>query len=278
MLHSERQYGVRALCAYFGISRAAYYAWRGRVDQADKDQERMGWVQEAYQASRRIYGYRRIKLWLLKKRGLNLNHKAVLRLMNKLGIRSIARRRRPYPKMEQLESFHQYPNLLARNFEANRPNQKWVTDVTFIRTRQGWAYLSTIKDLYDGFIVAHQVSASNSIQLVTNTLKQATQKEHITQKLILHSDQGTQYSSSQYFDLTCQSHITPSMSRRGNCWDNAPMENFFSHLKEEYLRHVRNPTLDQVRQLVDEYIYFYNHERIQLKTRQTPYETRCLSI
>jgi len=277
MLHSERQYGVKALCTYFEVSRAAYYAWRGRTGQVDKDQERMRCVQEAYQASHRIYGYRRIKLWLSQKRGLNLNHKAILRLMNKLGIRSIARRRRPYPKMEQLDSFHRYPNLLARNFVASQPNQKWVTDVTFIRTRQGWAYLSTIKDLYDGFIVAHQVSSNNSIQLVTNTLKQATQKEHITQELILHSDQGTQYSSSLYFDLTHKFHITPSMSRRGNCWDNAPMENFFSHLKEEYLRHVRNPTLDQVRQMVDEYIYFYNHERIQLKTRQTPYETRCLS-
>ena len=277
MLHSERQYGVKALCTYFEVSRAAYYAWRGRTGQVDKDQERMRCVQEAYQASHRIYGYRRIKLWLSQKRGLNLNHKAILRLMNKLGIRSIARRRRPYPKMEQLDSFHHYPNLLARNFVASQPNQKWVTDVTFIRTRQGWAYLSTIKDLYDGFIVAHQVSSNNSIQLVTNTLKQATQKEHITQELILHSDQGTQYSSSLYFDLTHKFHITPSMSRRGNCWDNAPMENFFSHLKEEYLRHVKNPTLDQVRQLVDEYIYFYNHERIQLKTRQTPYETRCLS-
>jgi putative transposase len=268
---------VKSLCAYFGVSRAAYYAWRGRTNQADQDLERMRWVQEAYLASRRIYGYRRINLWLKQKRGLNLNHKAVLRLMNKLGIRSIARRRKPYPKMGQLESFHQYPNLLARDFVASRPNQKWVTDVTFIRTRQGWAYLSTIKDLYDGFIVAYQVSASNSIQLVTNTLKQARQKEQVSGELILHSDQGFQYSSSFYFDLTSQYHITPSMSRRGNCWDNAPMENFFSHLKEEYLRHVRNPTLDQVRQLVDEYIYFYNHERIQLKTKQTPYETRCLS-
>jgi hypothetical protein len=111
MLHSERQYGVKALCVYSGVSRAAYYAWRGRVDQADKDQERMRWVQEAYQASHRIYGYRRIKLWLSQKRGLNLNHKAILRLMNKLGIRLIARRRRPYPKMEQLDSFHRYPNV-----------------------------------------------------------------------------------------------------------------------------------------------------------------------
>jgi putative transposase len=277
IVHSVRQYGVKALCAYFGVSRAAYYAWLGQVGQVDKDVERMRWVQEAYLASHRIYGYRRIKLWLSQKRGLNLNHKAILRLMNRMGIHSIARRRRLYPKMESLDSFHRYPNVLARNFVASRPNQKWVTDVTFIRTRQGWAYLSTIKDLYDGFIVAHQVSSNNSIQLVTNTLKQAKQKEQITEELILHSDQGSQYSSSLYFDLICQYHITPSMSRRGNCWDNAPMENFFSHLKEEYLRHVRNPTFDQVRQLIDEYIYFYNHERIPLKTRQTPYEMSCLS-
>jgi transposase InsO family protein len=277
IVHSVRQYSVKALCAYFGVSRAAYYAWLGQMSQVDKDEERMRWVQEAYLASHRIYGYRRIKLWLSLKRGLNLNHKAILRLMNKLGIHSIARRRRPYPKMEQLDSFHRYPNVLARNFVASQPNQKWVTDVTFIRTRQGWAYLSTIKDLYDGFIVAYQVSSNNSIHLVTNTLKQARQKEQITKELILHSDQGYQYSSSLYFDLTRQYHITPSMSRRGNCWDNAPMENFFGHLKEEYLRHVHNPTFDQVRQLIDEYIYFYNHERIQLKTRQTPYEMRCLS-
>jgi len=161
---------------------------------------------------------------------------------------------------------------------ASQPNQKWVTDVTYIDTQQGWCYLSTIKDLYDGFIVAHGCDPNNSIGLVTRTVRQAKQKEKVTDGLILHSDQGTQYTSQAYHDvLTKEYNIIPSMSRRGNCWDNAPMENFFGHLKEEYLRQFKKPTFHQMKQLIDEYIYFYNDERLQLKTRQTPYEIRCLS-
>ena len=119
---------------------------------------------------------------------------------------------------------------------------------------------------------------NNSIALVTRTVRQAKQKEKVTDGLILHSDQGTQYTSQAYHDvLTKEYNITPSMSRRGNCWDNAPMENFFGHLKEEYLRQFKQTTFKETEQLIDEYIYFYNYERIQLKTRQTPYETRCLS-
>ena len=142
---------------------------------------------------------------------------------------------------------------------------------------QGWAYLPTIKDLYDGFIVAHVFERSNSIALVTQTLKQAKQKEKVADGLVLHSDQGTQYTSQAYHVLIGEYNITPSMSRRGNCWDNAPMENFFGHLKEEYLRQFKYVPFTDMQQLIDEYIYFYNYERIRLKTKQTPYETRCLS-
>ena len=114
--------------------------------------------------------------------------------------------------------------------------------------------------------------------LVTRTVRQAHQKEKVTDGLILHSDQGTQYTSQAYYDvLTKEYHITPSMSRRGNCWDNAPMENFFGHLKEEYLRHFKKPTFEEAEELIAEYMYFYNYERIQLKTKQTPFEHRCLS-
>lgn len=274
--HLRQAYGAKRLCVYLGISRAAFYAWVKRMDQ--EVDERLGLIQEAYAASHRTYGYRRIQMWLERKHGVRMNHKAILRRMNKLGIRSIARRRRPYPKMTDLGIYHRYENRLDRNFSAWRPNQKWVTDVTYIRTRQGWAYLSTIKDLHDGFIVAHQLGQHNSVTLVTNTLKQAKQRETIPEGLILHSDQGHQYSSQSYFVLNSQYHITPSMSRRGNCWDNAPMENFFSHLKEEALRHTHLPTFDEARQIIDDYVYFYNYERIQLKTRQTPYELRCLSL
>ena len=198
--------------------------------------------------------------------------------MGKLGIRSQARKPKLHKKLEEIGTYHRYPNVLNREFVATEPNQKWVTDVTYIRTQQGWAYLSTIKDLYDGFIVAHVFDQSNSIAQVTQTLKQAKQKEKVTDGLILHSDQGTQYTSQAYPVLVAEYNITLSMSHRGNCWDNAPMENFFGHLKEEYLRHFKQTTFKDTEQLIDEYIYFYNYERIQLKTRQTPYETRCLSI
>jgi putative transposase len=267
---------VNEMCSFFGISRAAYYAWRRRMDRPDPDQERLEQVSEAYAASKRTYGYRRIELWLRQKRGLVINHKAVLRLMNRLGIHSVARRRKLYRKMSQLETYHRYENILNRDFGASRPNQKWVTDITYVATQQGWAYLSTIKDLFDGFIVAHVMSPSPSVALVTRTLKLAHEKEVVTDGLILHSDQGHQYTSQAYHVLTQQYNITPSMSRRANCWDNAPMENFFGHLKEEALRQIKTPTYEEAKQVVDEYIYFYNHERIQLKTRQTPYQRRCL--
>jgi putative transposase len=264
------------MCAFFGISRAAYYAWVKDMDQPDPDREQMEQVQEAYEKSHRTYGYRRIVVWLQKQKGVFLNHKTVLRLMNKLNIRSVARKRKVF-RMAKAEIYHPYDNLLNRQFRASQPNQKWVTDITYIATRGGWAYLSTIKDLFDGFIVSHQLARVNSLELVLGTLQQAKQREQITTELILHSDRGYQYTSHSYAALIHDYAITPSMSRPGNCWDNAPMENFFGHLKEEALRQFPIPSFQEARQIIDDYIHFYNYERIQLKTRQTPYETRCLS-
>jgi len=276
--HHKKEFEVKAMCEFFGVARAAYYAWVKKLEEPDPDQERMQQVQATYEASHRTYGYRRITLHLQHKQSVYINHKAVLRLMRKLNIRSVARKPKMHKKLEEIGTYHQYPNLLNRDFVASHPNQKWVTDITYIDTLQGWCYLSTIKDLYDGFIVGHVFAQSNSIALVTATVRQAQQTAKVTAGLILHSDQGTPYTSQAYHDVLIQEyHITPSMSRRGNCWDNAPMENFFGHLKEEYLRQFKKPTFEEAQQLIAEYIYFYNYERIQLKTRQTPYEFRCLS-
>jgi transposase InsO family protein len=270
---------VKAMCEFFGISRAAYYAWLKQLETPDPNVDRIELIQEAYETSHKTYGYRRITLWISKNKGVCINHKAVLRLMNRMNIHCVARKRKIYKKVTELGTYHCYENVLNRQFTASQPNQKWVTDITYIATQQGWCYLSTIKDLYDGFIVAYSCGLNNSIGLVTRTVRQAKQKEKVTDGLILHSDQGIQYTSQAYHDvLTKEYNITPSMSRRGNCWDNAPMENFFGHLKEEYIRQFKQTTFKETEQLVDEYIHFYNYERIQLKTRQTPYETRRLSI
>jgi transposase InsO family protein len=265
------------MCAFLGVSRAAYYAWLGKLEQPDADAPHLELVQQAYRSSHRTYGYRRISLWLRQKQGIVINPKAVLRLMRRLNIRSCARRRRFYRSAEELGIIHRYPNRLGRDFAASHPNQKWVTDVTFVATRTGWGYLSVIKDLFDGFIVAYRLERQNSIGLVTRTLHQARQNEKVTAELLLHSDQGHQYTSQAYAVLMGQYNITPSMSRRGNCWDNAPMESFFSQLKDEYLRHLPMPSFEEARQAIDEYVAFYNYERIQLKTKQTPFQLRCLS-
>lgn len=267
---------MKAMCAFLGVSRAAYYAWCRKLEQPDADAARLERVQQAYQASHQTYGYRRISLWIRQKQGLVINPKAVLRLMHRLHIRSRARRRRAYQGLPEPGLAHLYPNCLQRDFAARAPNHKWVTDITCVATRQGWGYLSTIKDLFDGFIVAYQFGRQNSVELVKRTLRQACGNEKVTAELILHSDQGHQYTSQAYAALTKEYDIRPSMSRRGNCLDNAPMESFFSQLKEEYLRHLHNPTFAEARQAIDEYVAFYNYERIQLKTKQTPYQQRCL--
>jgi len=265
------------MCDLLQISRAAYYAWIHRSTRPQREDPRKKLIEAVFLASHRTYGYRRVQMSIVQKYGVNINSKAVLRLMNQMGIHSMARKRRFLTKRSDLQNYHCYPNRLNREFVASQPNQKWVTDVTFVPTQQGWAFLSMIKDLHDGFIVAHSLSRQNSLELVLKTMKLAMQKEMVTHGLLLHSDQGFQYTSQSYFALLQEFNITPSMSRRGNCWDNAVMENFFGHLKQEALGLIKNPSFEEVKQIIDDYVAFYNYERIQLKTRQTPYQLRCLS-
>ena len=191
--------------------------------------------------------------------------------MQKYNLLSVVRRKkyRNYGKY-----LHRYPNLLSRNFKAERPNQKWVTDISYIKTGQGTLYLSVIRDLYNNSIVAYKTGTEQNINLVLSTIRAAKRKEKVTAELQLHSDQGFQYTSHAYFKLTQSYNITPSMSRRGNPYDNALAENFFSILKTECIYRVKLRTYEEARLLIDEYIRFYSNERIQTKTQLTPLELR----
>ena len=241
------------MCFFFGVSRAAYYAWIKRMDEPDKDIKRLECVKQAHQSGHKTYGYRRITVILRQKYGLVINHKTVLRLMNKLGIRSVARKPNYFRRYAMMQQHHTYANVLDRSFDCVKPNQKWVTDITYISTTNGWCYLSVIKDLYDGFIIAHKLGRSNTVELVTSMVKNALIKEKVTDGLILHSDQGHQYTSTAYHGvLTKEYNITLSMSRKGNCWDNAPMENFFGQLKEEWIRQFPNSDFESTRAKIDE--------------------------
>ena len=173
-----------------------------------------------------------------------------------------------------MTDFEAYANLLNRNFHADRPNQKWVTDISYIPTKQGTLYLSVICDLFDLSIVAYKTSTRQSIKLVLDTVRLAMEKEKVTAELQLHSDQGFQYASQSYFTLTTQYGITPSMSRKGNPYDNAMAENFFSILKTECIYRHKPATFPEANEMIDRYIHFYNHERIQLKTGEAPLARR----
>ena len=268
--HREK-YSISEMCSFFEVSRSGYYDYVRRMDVPAKDLPLAEKIRECQSVCRNTYGYRRVHIWL-ERNGIHCNPKTVLRVMNKYNLLSVIRRKR-YVKYG--EHLHRYPNLLNRNFTAERPNQKWVTDISYIRTRQGFLYLSIIRDLYDNSIVAYKTGSEQNINLVLNTIKAAKRKEKVTAELHLHSDQGFQYTSQAYFKLTQQYGITPSMSRRGNPYDNALAENFFSILKTECIHRVKIETFKDARELIDDYIYFYNNQRIQTKTKLTPMEFRC---
>ena len=174
------------------------------------------------------------------------------------------------------QQVHKYQNLLNRQFFADRPNCKWVTDISYIHTKEGVLYLSMIRDLYDNSIVAYKTASHQTVNLVLDTIRLAMKQEKtkVAAELQLHSDQGFQYTSQAYFKLTQEYCITPSMSRRGNCYDNAMAENFFSILKTECIYRRKPQSLKEAKDMIDRYIYFYNHERIQTKTGVAPLTLR----
>ena len=271
--HKDK-YSISEMCRFFEVSRSGYYGFVKRMDKPAKDLELSELIRECQQETKQTYGYRRVAIWL-DRRGVHHNPKTILRVMNKYSLLSVIRRRR-YCNYSQ--ALHRYDNLLNRDFKAERPNQKWVTDISYIKTAQGFLYLSVIRDLYDRSIVAYKTSTVQNINLVLNTIRAAKKKEKVTGELQFHSDQGFQYTSQGYFKLTQSYNIILSMSRRGNPYDNALAENFFSILKTECIYRTKIKTFSEAKQLIDDYIYFYNHQRIQLKTKLTPLELRSQFI
>ena len=267
--HKDK-YSISEMCRFFEVSRSGYYGFVSRMDIPEKDLPLAEKIRECQEKCGKTYGYRRVHIWLEKQ---NIHHdpKTVLRVMQKYNLLSVVRRKK---YRNYGECLHRYPNLLNRDFKAERPNQKWVTDISYIKTGQGTLYLSVIRDLYDNSIVAYKTGTKQNINLVLSTIRAAKRKEKVTAELQLHSDQGFQYTSQAYFKLTQSYGITPSMSRRGNPYDNALAENFFSILKTECIYRVKLKTYEEARLLIAEYIHFYNHQRIQFKTKLTPLELR----
>ena len=269
----RNEYPVSVMCRFFEVSRSGYYDYVKRIDHPEHDEDLAEMIRECQNKTDSTYGYRRVWKWL-SNRNVARNPKTVLRVMKKYGLLSEIRRRRKWVNLGQ--QIHRYENLLKRQFHANSPNSKWVTDISYIQTKEGVLYLSMIRDLYDNSIVAYKTATQQTVNLVLDTIRLAMkqEKKRVAAELQLHSDQGFQYTSQAYFKLTQSYGITPSMSRKGNPYDNAMAENFFSILKTDCIYRHKPKTIKEANDLIDKYIHFYNYERIQNKTGVAPLTLR----
>lgn len=268
-----------ALLKVAGVAKSTYFYHISRMNKPDKDKSIKDQIQLIFDENKGRYGYRRITLEL-RNRGFNVNHKKVQRIMKELGIQSIQRPKRRYNSYKGTIG-KVAPNLLKRNFKADKPNQKWATDVTEFKVNNQKLYLSPIIDLFNGEVISFNLSRHPVFQQVVDMLKKAFKKIPDNTNLILHSDQGWQYQMKQYQHLLKQKGIRQSMSRKGNCLDNACAENFFGLLKSElyYIKENEYNNIEELEKDILEYIKYYNNRRIKSKLKgMTPVQYRIHSL
>lgn len=269
----SNSYSVLSLCKFFNVSKSGYYKYL--KSNQYKDIEALNLIKQIQNKCKRRYGYRRVGIAIENKYKIHFNHKKVLRIMNKYNLLSKIRRKYMYRKPNEV--MYKYANLYEQNFKAETINQKWTTDISYIITPEGRLYLSVIRDVYDGFVIAYKYSVIQDLKLVADTVKLAIKNTKVA-NTILHSDQGFQYTSHIYYLLTKEYGLTLSMSRKGTPLDNAPAESFFSAFKTECIYLEKPKTIEEAKRLCDEYIDFYNYERIQLRYKQSPYNVRQQKI
>lgn len=256
------QYPLRLLCRVLDVSRSGYYAWRTRrpSNRAQENARLEVAIQAAHVRTRQTYGPERLQAEL-REDGFPAGIGRIKRLRKKLGLRCTQMRR--FTTTTDLT--HALPvaaNVLAQTFAARRPNETWVTDITYVPTAEGWLYLAGIKDLFTCEVVGHAMGARMTTELVIQALGTAVWAKRPRPGLIHHSDRGSQYCAQDYQDQVRQCGMIASMSRRGNCYDNAPMESFWGTLKNELVHHRRYETRAQARREISEYIeLFYNRQR-----------------
>ena len=251
------------MCAALDITKRTYYKYR---NNEDKDYYDYLLIKEIFDESKGTYGYRRICEGLLIKYGVIYNHKKVQRIMNKYNIKPNYTRKKKNPSYKRIEA-NVKPNLIKRNFNADVENKIWTTDITYLIFNGKRAYLSTILDLYNRKIVAYKISKFNDLKLVIDTLNEAIAKRKDVYGLIIHSDQGFQYTSYEYKAICESNGIQISMSRKGTPIDDSPMESFHGILKKETLYNNDITNLQEYIALVEEWLEFYNIKRLKNKRR-----------
>lgn len=260
----REQYPVSVLSQVLEVSESGYYAWLNRpVSPRKQTNERLEIeIQAAHQRTRGTYGPERLQRDLADN-GTHIGIDRIKRIRRKLGLRCIQKRKFK-ATTDSRHSFPVAPNLLARNFNVSEPNKAWVSDITYISTDEGWLYLAGIKDLFSGEWVGYALHERMTKNLVMQAVFHAVSGRKINKGLILHSDRGSQYCAHEYQALLAQVGMQASMSRKGDCWDNAPMESFWGSLKNELVHHRHYRTRAEAKQEISEYIeIFYNRQRKQ---------------
>jgi transposase InsO family protein len=251
---------VSHACRILQVSRSGYYAHR-RAKPGTKAHQEQVHVKAAFTASGATYGSRRV-MHALRAQGLRIGRYRVRTLMREAGLRTRWKRK----FVSTTDSKHSLPvaeNLLERQFDVGKPNRAWVSDITYIRTAQGWLYLAVVLDLYSRRVVGWSMAPAMPATLVMSALAMALQQRRPAPGLLLHSDRGSQYASDEYQALLRRHHVICSMSRKGNCWDNAVMERFFLNLKMERVWQRQYANHDEARRDINQYIVgFYNAVRL----------------
>ena len=263
----RREYDLTILLEIAQLPKATYYYHRKNQDKQDKYAQAKAEITAIFHENKGRYGYRRVTDEL-RNRGFSLNHKTVQRLMKELGL--VCRVRMKKYRSYKGEQGKVADNELNREFRAEKPNQKWVTDITEFRLFGQKLYLSPILDLYSGDIVTYTISESPNLLMVTTMLEQAFQQIPDNTGLLLHSDQGWHYQHKQYKKLLEEKGVKQSMSRKGNCYDNSVMENFFGHLKSELLYLQEFDSVEHFKAELIDYIDYYNNRRIKARLKGLP--------
>ncbi len=261
---------ILTLCEWAGVSRSGYYAWKkalvNRVRFEEQDYQDYLLINNIFESHNRKSGWRTIRMILENEKGIVMNHKKIQRLMNKFRLYTKIRRANPYKHMMKATQEHKTaPNLLNRKFDVDVPQTVLLTDITYLYYNKGQkAYLSAVKDMATNEILAYVVSSSLKMDFVFRTLDRLKESvdNNFHPEIILHSDQGFHYTHPKFQHSLVLSGITQSMSRKGNCIDNAPMESFFGHMKD-FMDYKDATSLEELKLIVAEYMNFYNYERYQ---------------
>lgn len=261
------------LCLVAGVSKSGYYEWLKTADDPDSDYEDYLLIKEIFDKKKGKYGWRTIQMRLKRDKNIIMNHKKIIRIKDKYGLITKVRRKNPYKMiMEKSQEHRTCDNILDRNFKQDKPRQVGCTDITYIPFNHRFVYLSVVKDITTKEILSWNILPHLQMELVLDTIKLLPQQQ--LNGMLIHSDQGFHYTNPQYISMLQKLNMVQSMSRKGNCIDNSPIESFFGHFKDE-VDYKSCKSFAELKNVITDYMAYYNNDRPQWNLKKmTPVEYR----